>query len=71
VTPDAAHALALAWGRCRACRLPGLAPVELWERPVEGMPMCGFCGARLERTDEDLSGEAAAVVAAPQRRNAT
>jgi tRNA(Met) C34 N-acetyltransferase TmcA len=35
------------------------------------MPKCGFCGARLERTNEDLTGEAAAVVAAPQRRNAS
>jgi len=57
-----------AWGRCRTCRLPGLALVWSWEQPAPGMPKCGFCGGILERTSADLSGEAAAVIAAPHRR---
>lgn len=54
-----------AWGRCAGCGLPGLAFV--WQFGTLAA-RCGFCGCELIEDDDDLSDEAARVIAEPLRR---
>lgn len=57
-------ATATAWGVCRGCGKPGLA--YRWQY-ADATARCGFCGSGLKRSAADLTAEAEAVIAEPQR----